>query len=442
MTEYASSPIAIIGNGFAALAVAQQLVKRGVSVRIIGPATRFGRGTAYGAARPEHLLNVPAERMGWDADAPGDFADWLGLEGDARRAFLPRSRYGDYLLSRWDALMDAHGDRIEVVAQTVPGLQPDDAGWRITLADGATLTTRDVVLAIGNADAPDAPDAPDAANIVTQPWAAGALERIPADAPVLVLGSGLTMIDIASTLLLRGHHGGIHALSRRGLTPDLHPEPPLPPHAPSHELLHAFATQRLSRAVRLLRQASEQGIAPAALADGLRPHVATIWRGMKPATRSRFLRHLRPWWDRMRHRVPGEVMQRLRDAEREGRFSLRAGRLIAHRDGVAEIQPRGTRERMRLPATWLVYATGWDGDAARLAAHPVLRTLIAEGLAMPDPLGLGLACDAHGQLLGRDGPTSRLHLIGNLRRGECWESSAVPELRAQAAALAERLAPA
>lgn len=84
---------------------------------------------------------------------------------------------------------------------------------------------------------------------------------------------------------------------------------------------------------------------------------------------------------------------------------------------------------------------GWDVDASRLATHPVLGTLIEAGMALPDPLGLGLACDAHGQVLGRNGPTAGLHLIGNLRRGECWESSAVPELRAQAAALAERLAP-
>ncbi len=437
MTEYAH-PVVIIGNGFSALATAHRLLKRGRSVRIVGPATGFGRGTAYGAARAEHLLNVPAERMGWDADAPGDFADWLGLEGDGRRAFLPRARYGDYLLARWQRLVAEHPDRIDVIGQAVIGLHRKGDDWHVALADGHALPAREMVLALGNAESPPSPVA---AGALTHPWALGALERIPADAPVLILGSGLTMIDIASTLLLRGHGGGIHALSRRGLTPDLHPEPPLPPQSPPPGLLDALADQRLSRALRLFREACSTGATPAALADGLRPHVPAIWRGLTPATRARFLRHLRPWWDRVRHRVPAEVMHRLAQAMDAGRFSLRAGRLIGHRDGMARILPRGAQTTEDIPAAWVINATGWDGDADRLAAHPVLRTLIADGLALPDPLGLGLACDAHGQLIGRDGPTPGIHLVGNLRRGECWESSAVPELRAQAAALAERLAP-
>lgn len=430
------TPITVIGNGFSALSLAQALARHGCPVRVIGPATFAGRGVAYGAARPEHLLNVPADRMGLDADAPGDFADWLGLEGDARRAFLPRARFGDYLQTHWQALAGNTGTA-EVIAQHATGLQRGGDGWTITLADGRVHQAHQVVLALGNAGI-DAPAPP--AGVIRDPWAPGALDAIPADATVLVLGSGLTMIDIASSLLLRGHRGGITALSRRGLLPGLHPEPPLPPQPPAEALLQALAAQQLSRALRLFRGAVDAGASPAALADGLRPQVAAIWRGLAPATRSRFLRHLRPWWDRVRHRVPAQVMARLDAAAAERLFSLRAGRLVARRAGIADIRPRGAGSREHVRADWLVDATGWDGDSGRFHAHPLLHGLIDAGLARPDALGLGLACDPQGQLLGHDGPVAGLHLLGNLRRGECWESSAVPELRTQAAALAGRLA--
>ena len=63
---------------------------------------------------------------------------------------------------------------------------------------------------------------------------------------------------------------------------------------------------------------------------------------------------------------------------------------------------------------------------------------MSRGLATPDPIGRGLAVNEVGAILGstqRD--PAPLYSIGWVRGGRCFESTAVPALRKQAAGLAE-----
>ncbi len=427
-------PVVIAGAGFSGLALAAQLLERGESVALIGCAENFGRGTAYGDAWREHLLNVPADRMGLRADAPAAFADWLGLQGEERRRFRPRLEFGDYLTHELDGLRARCGERLRCIENGITAITPGvDARWRVALDSGEMLESDRLVLALGAAGATNESNN-DA--FIRQPWARGALSNIAADAPVLILGTGLTMIDMVLALQAQGHRGTITAISRRGRLPLLHPEPPLPPTPPPPALLAALERGDLRAALREFRAAIATGAAPPTLADGLRALIPQLWRGWSLPTRKRFLRHLRPWWDSVRHRVPGEVFATLDRLREEGRLRIRAGHLVDHENGNARIRWRGERSDTAMPAAFVIDATGLDGNRDRYAAHPALATLFAGGHARIDPLGLGLDCKPDGDVAGADG----LHLIGFLRRGECWESTAVPELRAQAAALAERLA--
>jgi uncharacterized NAD(P)/FAD-binding protein YdhS len=111
---------------------------------------------------------------------------------------------------------------------------------------------------------------------------------------------------------------------------------------------------------------------------------------------------------------------------------------------VDDARPAGDRLAVRLGGEErtfdaVVNATGpaWD---CRLADSALLRGLLDRGQAAPGPAGLGLATAADGALVDAGGRASeRLFTLGALRRGELWETIAVPELRTQAAALAERL---
>jgi uncharacterized NAD(P)/FAD-binding protein YdhS len=60
--------------------------------------------------------------------------------------------------------------------------------------------------------------------------------------------------------------------------------------------------------------------------------------------------------------------------------------------------------------------------------------LLDAGLAAPGPLGLGLATDPDGRC------SEGVYALGALRRGELWETTAVPEIRVQADAIAATIA--
>jgi len=84
--------------------------------------------------------------------------------------------------------------------------------------------------------------------------------------------------------------------------------------------------------------------------------------------------------------------------------------------------------------------TGPASDYARVDL-PLVASLRAAGWLTPDPLGMGVRTAEDGRLLDRDGaPVDGLWTLGPLRKGDLWESTAIPEIRDQAARLIERLA--
>jgi len=223
--------ITLIGAGFTGTALAIELVQRrgpGVEVCLIDNARTFGRGVAYGSSRPEHLLNVPAERMGLDPRSPGDFADWLDLQEHSRQAYVPRQLYGDYLNQRLEQAIgeqpDIHRYQTEVISlERVPG------GFRVYTADGGDFFTDVAVLTVGALPPMSlpvlSPELRRHPGYVGWPWRDNVLEAIDPDASVLIVGTGLTMVDVVATLSRRDHQGPLLALSRHGLLPRHHVSP-------------------------------------------------------------------------------------------------------------------------------------------------------------------------------------------------------------------------
>lgn len=433
---------AVVGGGFSGVATALQLCGRGVDTLLVGAPALFGRGVAYGAAQPEHLLNVPADRMGIAPDAPEDFADWLGLRGDARGEFVPRVDYGRYLDDRLRRARAEHAARLRVRRAEVLAMAHGPGGWRLRLDDGAALEADVVVLAPG---APAGLASPQAAlaGVIADPWQPDALAQVAPEAPVLIVGTSLTMADLLVSLEAAGHTGPIIALSRRGLLPRTRAAHAAPAPLPG-PLLAALEKGRLAPAVHRFRAAVAAGGNADAYVETLRGLAPALWRGWPLAVRRRFLRHLRPWWDTLRHRVPPQTRARLDAAQARGQLRVMAGRLLALAatgEGLrATLRPRRAAATATFDVGHAIFATGLDADL-RAGASPLLAQLLRDGLAVPDPTGLGLACDPRGAVLDSDGAAvPGLYVVGALRRGECWESTAVAELRAQAAALATHIA--
>lgn len=418
-----SLPVLVIGAGFTGTVLAVRLARLGVPVALLDPEPP-GPGLAYGTAEPLHLLNVPAKSMSAFPEEPGHFLDWLRRQ-DATElgplcpeagpdAFVPRRLFGRYLR---ELLAGTPG--IAHHALRVEALRCDGDGW---VAEPGGLRGRTAALCLGNPPPAPAFRGP---GVIPDPWAHGALAGIPPGEEVLILGSGLTMADAVLTLRERmGHVAPITTLSRHGWAPLPHAEPlPAPRPAPPLPVARGLAA-----VARVLRDACRQEPWQAGL-DGFRPQLQGAWRALDAAGRARFLRHGRTAWNIHRHRLPPAVAALLARAEAEGALRRRAGRLAGFEPGAARLAD-GTV----LGARHLLLCTGPDAGGG-LLAQPLVRGLAGAGLLRPDPLGLGLLADPE-TLEAAPG----LHLLGPATRAALWEATAVPELRAQAALVAARLA--
>lgn len=441
--------ITIIGAGFSGSTLATLLasnVETASEVCLVGVGETFGRGVAYGETRPEHLLNVRAGHLGADPGNAGEFADWLHLGPQGRNAFLPRLAYGEYLAERLHKA-NARASNLTLLHHEAIAVDRMDQGFRVYLDDGSYFASDRVVLALG-ALAPQrlagvGPRLAQNPRYIAWPWQDDALDRIDAEARVLIVGTGLTMADVVGSLKRRGHTGAIVALSRHGLVPQPHqPEPgaaiELPP-----SLHHALRSHDVRQLVAAIRPLSRVVPDWRSAIDALRPHLQDFWRGLPARERARFLRHVRSYWEVVRHRVAPEVGALLDDLQACGRLDVRAGRLVRaglRTDGAQVlIRERGS-ERIDVERfDYVVRATGLDTDIVQ-TTHPLASHLHEAGLIHADAHGLGVQVSDSLEVLDGDGDAvAGLYCLGPLLRGHLWEITAVPELRAAARQLSQLL---
>jgi len=451
----AQGTIAIIGGGYSGSMVAVHLVRMGVRDRVvlIDRGARPARGVAYGTPTDIHLLNVPAARMSALADEPGHFLQWASARSGrdvAPDAFLPRRLYGEYL---GDLLAEAERrGPLRVVRGQATDAEPVGGGsWRIHVAQGEPIEAGRVVLALGNF-APGDPPVREGAGFYRHeryerdPWSPGAIRSVGRDEDVLLIGTGLTMLDVALSLVEQGHRGLIHAVSRRGLLPRAHLERPLEvgPGPGAQAWLGVEPTSRsLLRAVRrAVDETAERGDWRGVI-DSIRPVTAALWQRLSEREQRRFVRHLRPWWDVHRHRASGAIMVQIGSMIDEGRLRLSAGRLAgwrAHDGGVeALVRAKGSGEVRTLRVGRVLNCTGPECDVERVG-DPLVVRLRERGLIRRDPLGLGVATTGDGAIIDAEGRADGgLHAIGPWRRPWLWETTAVPELSVQARDMARQL---
>jgi len=388
-------------------------------------------------------------------DRPNDFFEWLGRQPEAPAgfgpgSFAPRRQFGAYVrqllheeLRRPDAEV-----RLELVRGDVAAIETEPHGPLSLCIGAARRIAADLaVLAIGNFP-PEPPTIADPGFFDTplyrpDPWAGDTLAGLDPEAAVLLIGTGLTMVDTVTALEDAGHKGPIHALSRRGLTPRCHAPAAQPPSRPG-----AAIPDRLTDCVKMLRaearRAERDGSTWQAALDELRPFGRDLWQNLGPQDRARFLRHLRPWWDVHRHRLAPAVSCRIDAARERGQLRIHAGRIdsIEAGDGLATVtyRPRGQNERRVLDVARVVNCAGPACDFDRIP-HPLVRRLLADGLVRPDAHRLGLDVTPSGALKDRTGAISRqLFAVGPVTRGAFWEMTAVPDIRRQCELLAAQLA--
>jgi uncharacterized NAD(P)/FAD-binding protein YdhS len=437
--------VAIIGGGFSGAVLAAHLARRGRAapdIILIEKSRRFGPGLAYGTRDPAHLLNVRASNLSAFPDQPDHFVRWLG-GGDVRTRFAPRMKYGAYVEHVLQRAPSWGGPKVERLSAAVIGCSAEGEGWALALDNGRSIEADAVVLALGNAP-PSAPGFFKSADVpLVEPWDAEALRHM-RHGDVLLLGTGLTSVDVALSFARMRRKGVIYALSRRGQLPRAHLQSAAPPAPHAMEL-----PLPLSEALFALRKEAETAVARGEpwqhVIDRLRARTSELWQRLPTEAQQRFLRHLRPWWDAHRHRMAPEIAAQIGKLQREGRLRVLAGEIVAaEREGPAihvHHRQRGRMARHHFEVVGVVNCTGASMDLSS-SGDPLVRQLFDDGLVRPHASGLGFDVDAEGRVIASTGAAhANLYALGPITQGVFWESTAVPEIRVRGAAIAAMLAP-
>jgi uncharacterized NAD(P)/FAD-binding protein YdhS len=429
--------VVVVGGGASGTLAALHLIRLGSST---GPPLELdlaepgplGRGVAYSTGNLQHRLNVPAAGMSALPGEPGHFVDWLRAHHDPAfpaGGFAPRAVFGSYLASTLSRQLDrAAGLRWTRHRTRAVDLRRHGHGAAVTLASGRVLTADAVVLALGHGPATTAwvpAGLRDSPRFVADPWQPGALPAVPADSAVLLVGTGLTMLDLAISY----GHARIHTVSRHGRLPLAHvADPPAPPPAPG--VPDGPVTAASLRRLVFGRIRDLDGNWRAAV-DSLRPVTQQLWSRLDPEGRRQVLAHAGRW-ERVRHRTAPELGRWLAEHHQQGRLTVRAAAVTEAAD-TGDAVLTGLSDGTRIRAGLVVNCTG---RASILGAgdDPLVSGLLARGSARRDPLGLGFATHPDGRLVSAgDLP---VWTLGQLRRGELWESTAIPEIRDQAVDIA------
>ena len=426
---------AIVGGGFSGLMVAANLALReGPENERPRPAIYWAdreghrMGTAYTTAEGHHLLNVRADKMSAWLGGGADFARWLaphypGLYGP--ESYVPRHIYAQYLASIRIKTAAALGDSLTADHTEITGAVQRGGLWHLTDAAGTAVTCRHLVLATGNPPVAD-PGWPAGPRFVADVWRWRLAGGRAPDAPhIVIAGTGLTKVDTVMSMRADGYAGPITAVSPHGRWPEAHRESA--PYEQGRVMVAAMMRDRTARGCLHIFRAHVDWAAGdwRAVVNAMREHTAMVWQALPPAEKARAMRHLWSRWNIHRHRMAPEIRATL-DAD----AALATARGTVHVDagGAVTIRARDGAARV-IDGAAAVNCTGPD-YRRMVAGNPLLAALAAGGYLAAGPLGLGVATPA----------VPGLHAVGTLLLGERLETTAVPDLRQQAAAAATRIA--
>jgi uncharacterized NAD(P)/FAD-binding protein YdhS len=447
--------VSIIGGGFSGCLTTIHLLQKSdnVYVKLINCNYPIIQGVAYSTKDHLHLLNVPAGRMSAFADKPDHFINWLRtkrefkdlIDDKIELQFFPRAIYGIYLT---EIISDYTSQKqLEFINAEAINITQKGSKYFVQLNNNNSIESDAVVLAMGNY-LPAEPKVEnkfdfDDINYFKNPWDNSFLKDIDINKDILLVGTGLTMIDCVCSLLKLNFKGKIIAVSPRGYIPAKHTNsnlkyPDFFPEFQNKTLIEIFNITRTH-----LRIAELKNIPWQAVIEVIRPHTKEIWLQLSLKDRKQFISHLRHIWGVARHRLPESIHNKIMNAIKSGQMQVLGGRLktIEKENSFLNVTLKLRKENISasLKVGRIVNCTGPQGNLSEIK-NELIANLLGNRLISPDELKLGINALPDGRILNSDNQISKnIFAVGSLLRGILWETTAVPELSINAEIVADQI---
>ncbi|TGK48610.1 hypothetical protein EHQ43_18265 [Leptospira bouyouniensis] len=443
--------VAIVGAGLSGSLLAINLLKNTFDGKIEiflieSTKKRFGRGVAYSPNSIYQKLNVPAKGMSLFPENPNHFVDWwksngknyfyLGESYD-ENSFFPRFIFGDYLESTLNSNIQTKSSNKEffTINDEVIDATKIESQWKIKLSSGAELIVDNLILATGNIPPGNpsylAKEVLDSKRYLHNPWDDSLFESIQQNESLGILGSGLSMVDVIMTLKRKNFQGKIVSFSRSGKLPKVHSKP-------DHMNPTPFPTLKgnANEDVHLIRNwiRENEGISDVHLMNVIRPFTSEIWKSWDAKNQLRFIRHVRPFWESFRHRIPSESMAIISEWIQFGKLTFLKARIQSSKlenDSIeiSTLEPHAKLGSYRFDR--LINCTGPDTKLKEVKSD-LYTNLKKKGYITQSENGIGFVTGNLGQVKTKEGKfLENLYCLGPLRKNELWESTALREIRDQ-----------
>lgn len=449
--------ITIIGGGASGALILINILKyfpsASVSIKWIEKSGEFGTGTAYSTDKDYHLLNVPANVMGLFHDYANDFFEWLLKKGYTynEHDYVPRKIYGDYIKEHLFALLRKnHSVQLELIHAEIIDIQKENDRYILLQQNNKRIRTDSVILATGNF-LPSNPvlknmDYTENSNYFRNPWSNELNQNLKRTDDILIIGTGLTMVDKILDSYHQIHKGKIYAISRNGYLPFTHYPCSRHQRYPDYteELLNALDTMGLYVIIRHhIDKGIKSGIDWRVVVDTIRPALPDIWDRLTLKEKKTFFRRVGSLWTVVRHRIPvicADIIHLLKDKKQlhilAGRIKIikqnEKGFLVTYTD-------KKENQRNEIQVQKIINCSGPQLNPANIDSV-LFRNLLNKELVFVDELGLGFNATPDGKLLDKDNNViPEFYTIGNGLKGVLFESTAIPEIRVQAYNLAKDL---
>lgn len=451
--------IAVVGVGFSGLMTSIHLIKNarsGMKLYLINDKHSFGKGIAYSTSSGNHLLNVPAAKMSCIPSSPDHFVDWIYRKHPYNliskemlgRMFLPRKEYGEYLLETWnETLKDKDpGVEVEIISGRVNDVIEKEKNYYLVLDRDDRLEVDYIILATGN-EVPGNPRIKDPSfynskRYYNDPWKPESTANLKDEKDILIIGSGLTMVDTVLSLLDNKFKGTIYCVTRNGYNVLPHRHSGISYSGFLEEMHEPFDINSLFRLFRKhINIIRKFGLSAEPLVDSIRPITQRIWTKLNKAEKERFLLHLRHFWNVARHRLPIHVHDTIQNLRIDGKLIIKKGRPLHLEESGGEVKveywDRNLKQNGYITVTRVINCSGPISDITK-TRNALLINMFKSGLIREDDLNLGIDAMITGAVLNSYGkPSDSIFTLGSNLRGLLWETTAVPELRVQAENLAQ-----
>ena len=447
--------IAIIGGGASGTLTAIQLMKKLTAPTVLylfeKNAKALFRGAAYSSELEYEPLNVHAGKMSAFNHLPDHFFQWVRMRRDAsvhRETFVSRRWYGDYLADLFNqTALRAQHIQVETRHASVSNVSTSSiSGSYLVEIENAENVEVDYVIFCNGNEHPQHIFSSEEQNVagnryMHNPWQ-NTLDGISSDEHILIVGTGLTMVDYVGSLYQRRHAGKIYCFSRNGYLPLSHAD----------EIPFLFESSTEKKAFKEVFAEVRRNVARAekmqsnwqSVMDALRPKVTRIWRGMSVEEKSLFLKKFRSWWEIHRHRMPENSSKIIKQLKKEGQLEIISGTYRDLKEANPFLSFRFTEKKTGVEKTILlnriINCTGPSGDYTK-CKNVLINNLLVNGKMQQDALKLGIETGIRGEIICSNGVIQKnWFAVGPLRKASEWESTAIREIRTQAESVATLVA--